>query len=401
MSYKKLSPNTLAIKMLLFVCIFLAACSKDQPSAQQQKNPTANRLEAAASSTALAISFVHPGILNTKESLDIIAGQANANDQARLLAYQNVLNYCNQHLPSNSYKANVLVQGGQTTPDEISFKGDALLAYALALRWAKTGTASYATTVKQILDGWASTFQTMYRQQGETRQPALEAAWAAPTFAAAAEIIKYYVPLNGQGGGWTAAENTQFIGFLNKLKNQYINNIPGYSINNNWTVSAGYAKMAIGIFADDQAEYQSGMTIIKNVLPIIIQQDGSMPGEICGGNHNDCVHFQYALTGFSYAANLGAIQGDASIYSASTSRLLTGYKYQYKFYNNMLSNPPSCVTCSTGSKIWAGVEIANRRYDVTETNFLHGKYNPDADGLPRGDISFLSWTNYTHNNVFP
>jgi hypothetical protein len=401
MSYKNLNPTTIPAKMLLFAFIFLASCSKDQPSAQQEKNPVVNRLEISAPNVALAATFVHPGILNTKASLDIIAGEANANDQARLLAYQNVLNYCNQHSPSNNYKANLLVQGGKTTEDEISFKGDALLAYTLALRWAKTGTASYATTVKQILDGWASTFQTMYRQTGETRQPALEAAWAAPTFAAAAEIIKYYVPATGQGAGWTAAENTQFVNFLNKLKNQYINSIPGYSINNNWTVSAGYAKMAIGIFTDDQAEYQSGMTIIKNVLPIIIQQDGSMPGEICGGNHNDCTHFQYALTGFSYAANLGAIQGDASIYSASTSRLLTGYKYQYKFYNNMLPNPPSCVTCSVGSKIWPGIEIANRRYDVTETNFLHDQYNPNADGKPGDDISFLCWTNYTHNNVFP
>jgi len=399
---RKQKIKSASILMLLMLNFIYAGCSKDQ----LKKETVAQKIEilpkAAAPAVGFAASFVHPGILNTKQSLDIIASQANANDQARLSAYQNVLNYCNQHTPSNNYKANVGVAGGVITADETSFKGDALLAYTLALRWAKTGTPSYANTAKQILNGWASAFRTIYVQSGtESRQPALEAAWAAPSFAAAAEILKYYTPVNGQPVSWSASENTQFVTFLNRLKNQYINNIPGYNINNNWTVSAGYAKMAIGIFIDDQSVYLEGMNIIKNVLPILIEADGAMPREICGGGHKDCVHFQYALTGFSYAANLAAIQGDISIYTASSSRLSTGYNYQYKFYNSTLPNPPSCVTCSVGSKIWPGIEIANRRYNTTETNFLHTKYNPDADGLPGGDISFLSWTNYTHNNVFP
>ncbi|PWS30408.1 alginate lyase family protein [Pedobacter paludis] len=399
---KKQKFHPVALLMVLMLNLIYTGCSKDQLNQQSAEQQLTITKESASPALGLAVTFVHPGILNTKSSLDIIASQANGNDQARLSAYQNLLNYCNQHSPSNNYKANVGVAGGVVTADETSFKGDALLAYALALRWAKTGTASYAAAAKQILNGWASAFRTIYVQSGsEGRQPALEAAWAAPTFTAAAEILKYYTPVGGQPASWSASENTQFVTFLNRLKNQYINNIVGYNINNNWTVSAGYAKMAIGIFIDDQAVYQDGMNIIKNVLPIVIKDDGAMPGEICGGGHNDCVHFQYALTGFSYAANLAAIQGDISIYTASSSRLLAGYKYQYKFYNNTLPNPPSCVSCSVGSKIWPGIEIANRRYDTTETNFLHTKYNPDGDGLPGGDISFLSWTNYTHNNVFP
>jgi len=349
---------------------------------------------------AAAGAFVHPGILNTQESLDIAGNEANNNNQSRVAAYQYVLNYCNQHSPSNAYKANVGVAGGTITQDESNFKGDALLAYALALRWAKTGTASYATTARQILNGWATAFRTLVVTGGsESNQPALEASWAAPTFAAAAEILKYYVPANGQNGGWTSANNTQFVTFLNRLKTQYIDKVAGIGHQNNWDISAGYAKMAIGIFEDNQTIYQDGMNQIKTMLPIVIKADGSLPNEICG-YHNDCVHFQYALTGFSYAANLGAIQGDASIYTASNSRLHEGYKFQYRFYNKQL-NPALCVSCSTGSMIWPGIEIANRRYNSTETNFIHGKYNPSTDGLPNGDLSFLCWTNYTHNNVFP
>jgi len=39
--------------------------------------------------------------------------------------------------------------------------------------------------------------------------------------------------------------------------------------------------------------------------------------------------FSMWLTGFSYAAKLVAIQGGISIYTASSSRLLAGYRYQY------------------------------------------------------------------------
>lgn len=388
--------------LCVFAIVCILSCQKKEALKQEGNAEFEKSVKAASGATTNAVtSFVHPGIINTQESLDIACSEANNGNQARLAAYQYVLNYCNQHSPSNGYKANVGVAGGSITQDEANFKGDALLSYALALRWAKTGNASYATTARQILNGWAAAFRTMVVTSGsEAHQPDLEASWAAPTFAAAAEILKYYITSNGQTGGWTTANNTQFVTFLNRLKTQYIDHVASRNHQNNWDVSAGYAKMAIGIFEDNQSIFQDGMNQIKTMLPVVIHSDGSMPGEICG-YHNDCVHFQYALTGFSYAANLGAMQGDASIYTASNSRLHEGYKYQYRFYKQTLSNPPQCVTCSTGSMIWPGIENANRRYNSTETNFLHGQYNPSNDGLPNGDLSFLCWTNFTHNNVFP
>ncbi|WP_317567156.1 alginate lyase family protein [Mucilaginibacter sp. L3T2-6] len=341
--------------------------------------------------------FVHPGIVNTKETLDYIAQQANSGDANRLAAYQYVLNYCNNHSPSGQYKATVNVAGGVSTPDEAAFKGDALLSYALALRWAKTGTGSYATTVKQILDGWANAFRGFSVSGSNPYQAYLEASWAAPTFVAAAEIIKYYVPANGQGAGWTSAENTQFCTFLNRMKDNYINHATDPEYNNNWNVSEGWAKIAIGIFEDSQTVYQNGITVIKNVLPIVIASDGSMDGEICG-YHNDYVHFQYTLTGLSYAANTCGIQGDLSIYSASNSRLLTGYNYHYKLMHGTVS-PPCSPRGNPSNPIWPGINVADRHYNTAETNYIANHYVPDTNGLPGGDVGFLCWTNYTHHNV--
>jgi hypothetical protein len=393
MKIKKFRTGT-AIALGLLMSLFLYACKK---SAQ----PAANSLNPASKTTPINVAtntgFIHPGILNTQQTLDYAANQANAGDAGRLAAYQYVLNYCNTHNPSGNYKATVGVAGGVTTPDEISFKGDALLAYATALRWSKTGTASYATTVKQILDGWANTFRSFSVSGDNPNQASLEASWAAPTFAAAAEIIKYYKPATGAAGGWTTAENTQFVSFLNTMKNNYINNATNPGYNNNWNISEGWAKIAIGVFEDDQAVYQAGITVIDNVLPLDIASDGSMNGAVCG-SHDDYVHFQYSLTGLSYAANTCGIQGDLSIYSNNSSRLLSGFNYQYELMMGTVS-PPCSPKGSPTAQIWPGIEVANRHYNTAQTNYIASKYSPNSDGLPGGDVGFLCWTNYTHNNV--
>ncbi|GAB3902850.1 alginate lyase family protein [Mucilaginibacter boryungensis] len=392
MRKKQLSYFSLCCLALLSAGLLLTKCTKKGEAAQpaaSTENPPALKTQATA--------FVHPGILNTQASLAYIANEVNNNTNPdRVAAYNLVTNYCDTHSPSNGYKATITVASSAGTQDETNFKGDALLSYALALRWAKTGNSAYATTVKQMLDGWANAFQNIVvgGTNPNPNQGALEASWATPTFCAAAEIIKYYHLPNGQTGGWTTAEDNQFKVFINKLKDNYINNTPNY--NNNWNVSQGYAKMAIGIFEDSQTVYDNGLTIIKNMLPLVIASDGSMNGEICG-SHNDYVHFQYSLTGFTYAANLAVIQfGDQSVYDGSSSRLLTGYNYQYKLIKGTVF-PPCSPSGSPSNPIWPGIEIADRHWHTTETGYIRNLQDPY--GLPGGDVGFLGWTSYTHHNV--
>ena len=392
MRKKQLSCFLLSCLALVSAGLLLTKCTKKTEAAKA----TAGTETQPALKTQ-ALTFVHPGILNTQASLTYIANEVNNNTNPdRVAAYNLVTNYCDTHSPSNGYKATITVASSAGTPDETAFKGDALLSYALALRWAKTGNAAYATTVKQILDGWANVFQNIVvgGTNPNPNQGSLEASWATPTFCAAAEIIKYFHLPNGQTGGWTTAEDNQFKVFLNKLKDNYINNTPGY--NNNWNVSQGYAKMAIGIFEDSEAVYTNGLTIIKNMLPVVIASDGSMNGEVCG-SHNDYVHFQYSLTGFTYAANLAVMQfGDQSVYDGSSSRLLTGYNYQYKLIKGTVS-PPCSPSGSPSNPIWPGIEIADRHWHTTETSYIRNLQDPY--GLPGGDVGFLGWTSYTHHNV--
>jgi len=384
--------------LLILTGLLLAKCTKNAATApaaslitmQGTPDINGNRFVSAA-------GFTHPGILNTQNSLAYAANEANTNNASRLDAYNYVLNFCNTWVSRNAYAANVAVEPGAVNQQEKDFKGDALLAYALALRWSKTGDAQYSTHCKQILDGWANAFRTMSVTSGQTNQVDLEASWATPTFAAAAEIIKYYQPSTGAAGGWTTAENTQFVTFLNRLKNQYIVNTTSTGYNNNWYTSAGYALIAIGVFEDDRTVYNSGVTIIDNVIPQEMNSTGYMAGEVCI-NHQDYVHYQYALTGISYAANICGIQGDLSIYSATSSRLLAGFQWQA----NLMEGNLTAACTPSGSKtspIWPGIFVANRHYNSAETNYIANHYTTDPNGLPGGDLGFLSWTAYTHFNV--
>lgn len=340
-------------------------------------------------STQSVTTFVHPGVIVSKAMLDYIGAQANDNTTSRYADYSaTVLDYCNNHPVPITWISVVHVASGTTTSDEQRFKGDGLLAYALALRWAKTGTATYATQVKQILDGWSSHFSSITNDSGTPfSQTYLEASWAAPNFVAAAEIIKYYVPSNGVGGGWTATEDSDFSNFLNTLKNTYINHVADMGYHNNWDISEGYAKMAIGVFLNSPAVYQSGEDILTATEPSVIAADGT-DIELCV--RSDCHHFQYSLTGLSYGATISAIQGDNVIYGANGGRLSLGYDYMRKAYNNQ-----ECIPCS-GQYVYPGVEVAYRHY---QTSNLASLRSIGAPYETPSDITFLGFTTYTHYNV--
>lgn len=378
----------LSAAALLLGASLLVKCTKKEVANQgSYSNPVVT--DNFGNNLHVTGAFVHPGVINTKATLDFIATQANDNTSSRFADYSNtVLDYINNNPVPTTWLSTVHVAGGVTTPDEKRFKGDGLLAYAIALRWAKTGTASYATQVKSILDGWSTHFTNVTNDSGTSfSQTYLEASWAAPNFVAAAEIIKWYVPANGVGGGWTSTENTNFTNFINNLKNNYINNVTGQGYHNNWDMSAGYAKMAIGVFLDDATVYNAGEDIITSTIPSVIASDGT-DVELCV--RSDCHHFQYSLTAISYAATISAIQGDNVVYTASNSRLSAGYDYMRKAYNNQ-----ECVPCS-GQYVYPGVEIAYRHYQSSNLSSLR------AIGAPYeipSDITFLGFTTYTHFGV--
>jgi hypothetical protein len=369
----------LAMSTLLFMC-------KKQDESSDTKMATPK--EETAVAALAATTFVHPGILNTQASLDQIGSEVNGGDPVRLASYQKVLDYISSNaLPTTFWETVTVGSNGATTESKSQIRKDAILAYALALRWAKTGTMTYAQQAINILNGWSYTFKNYAVLSGSNpNQPALEASWTTPSFVAAAEILRWYKPF-GKSSGWGSADINQFINYLNLVKNTYIVNTPEY--NNNWNASAGYARMAIGIFIDNASVYQNGYNIIQSHLPIIIKSDGTIP-EYC--DRDDCVHYQYSLTAFAYAAQLARIQGDNSLFTYNSSLLSKGYDYMWEAYNHNAG----CDKCSTSSPVFPGTEVAYNYYKTANLKWLRELQDPL--GVPN-DKTFLGFTSYTHFDV--
>jgi hypothetical protein len=357
---------------------------------QEKEAATPDTATATADSTIT--TFRHPGVVNSKASLDLVAAQANAGDATRTAGYNKVVDYMNQYAVPSSFPSVVYVVGSGGSPTEDQIRRDAILAYACALRWVKTGNATYANQAKQILNGYAYNFQrydTSPKPDGsptEFRQTYLEASWVAPSFVAAGEIIRYYT-VNGTGAGWSSTDVNKFSDFLNNLKNNYVNNVPGaISDTNNWQASYCYAKMALGVWFNSTAVYDSGYDYLFQILPQLFYSDGAVK-EL---RDRDCVHPQYTLTALTYAAETARIQGNTAIYEANGQQIKNGW---YKFED---AEAGSYSRSCSGSQIFPGVETAYNYYGTTKLASLRDRQAPYGVS---GDKTFLGFTSFTHRSI--
>ncbi|SNC77677.1 Alginate lyase [Hymenobacter gelipurpurascens] len=357
-----------------------------------QNKEVASPAAATTPANSTITTFQHPGVVNSRASLDLVAAQANAGDATRTAGYNKVVDYMNQYAVPTTFPNVVYVVGSGGSPTEDQIRRDAILAYACALRWVKTGNATYANQAKQILNGYAYNFQrysTSPKPDGsptEFRQTYLEAAWVAPSFVAAGEIIRYY-SVNGNGAGWSATDVSKFSDFLNNLKNNYVNNVPG-AINdiNNWQASYCYAKMALGVWFNSTSVYDSGYDYLFQILPQLFYSDGAVKEQ----RDRDCIHPQYTLTALTYAAETARIQGNSAIYEANGQQIKNGWnRYEDAAAGNYTRN------CS-GTQIFPGIETAYNYYGTSKLASLRDRQDPY--GVP-GDKTFLGFTSFTHRSI--
>jgi len=340
-----------------------------------------------------AQEFIHPGIVNSAKSLDLIRTELNGNSTTRIKAFQQVLDFIDANPISKSYPSVVLAKAAGSTDTEAQIRRDAILAYALALKWAATGKEEDAANAISVLNGWARNFTRYAVVKGSSStQSQLEGAWVTPNFVAAAEIIRYY-KINNKGAGWNAADVAKFNDFLINLNQNNVSKMVSAmgrnykTRRNNWGISAGYAKIALGVYFDDRATYEVGKGILLNLLPTLIQPDGQI-FEFC---ERDCVHPQYTMCGLTLAAEIARIQGDRSIYESSSERIRTGWEWMNKAYND----GSECRDCSKSS-IFSAIEVANNYYKSPQIEKL---ITAKAPFNPTKGHTFLEFLTYTHRKV--
>jgi len=330
--------------------------------------------------------FIHPGVVNNQANLNNIALGNVGNE----VSYNNLKNFINSNPVPSTYPSVVYVKASSSTPTEVQLRKNADLVYAYALKWVKTGASSDAQQAIKILNGWSENFTKFDVVEGTLEvQIQLEAAWVLPTFAAAAEIIRHHKVNGTTGSGWMASDIDQFSKFLNKLKepvNLLIEDVDAGKRQNNWGTSAGYAKMAVGIFNDNKADYKDGKRIIMKLIPVVIEPSGEVY-ELCS---RDCHHPQYSMTGLTYAAEIARIQGDESIYLTNSKRIKTGWEgLQQAFAGNV-----SCRDCKT-KNVYPGIELAATYYtESVGTKVLaqlQRPYNVTTDHTFLGFTTFFTF----------
>jgi len=372
------------IKIVSFICIpffvpLMYCVSYAQVSKKQEVNPSSK------------IEFVHPGIVNNIQNLDFIWSEMNAGKKSRVEAYQQLLDFIENNPIATEYPAIVMAKGSGSTPTEAHIRRDAVLAYAHALKWARTGKAEDAANAIKILNGWAANFQKYEAVEGTSnKQSQLEAAWVAPSFVAAAEIIRHF-KVDGKSANWSSADKAVFNKFIQNLKDNYINamvkDINTNRRRNNWGVSAGYAKMAIGVYLGSSNVYEDGKRIILNLLPDIIKPDGEIL-EFCA---RDCHHPQYSMCGLTLAAEIAKNQGDTSVYEAISMRLKTGWDWMGAAYNG----EADCRNCAK-AKLFSVIEVASNHYKSSIIQNLIENKSPFEVSKSQTFIDFFT---YTHRNI--
>ncbi len=340
------------------------------------------------------LSFVHPGILNTQSTLQLMYKDVNTTNSWRSQMFKSTVDgYIEQYYNNTAtpYPSIVDVKSDGSTDTERRMRIDAQLAYALALKWVASADTIYANRAIAVLNGWSYNFKRYDTLQGSPfKQTYLEAAWVIPTFAAAAEIIRYYKSNNTKTASWADKDVKQFEGFLLNLVNNYSDKTfeDGTNINN-WYVSATLARMATGIFTNNTSMYNDGYAKMEFIMTKVITMDGIVP-EYC--YREDCSHFQYSVTGITLAAEIDRIQTNSEkLYHYGNERLSKAYLYTQKAYQGDIS---TCNYCNPTKEIYPGTAVANRYFNDAATAYILTLQQPPF-GV-NNDKTFMGFTMVTH-----
>jgi hypothetical protein len=355
-------------------------------------------------------TFTHPGVLVSKGQLDVMRTRVNAGTQPQKRAYDSMMASRYASLSYTPHPRAVVECGPVSKPDNgcTDEREDAIAAYTHALAWYVTRDARYATKAIQIMDAWSATIRDHTLDNAH-----LQTAWSASSWPRAAEIIKHVY------GTWPNAGR-----FGTMLRTVYYGEIQGSDPRTgNWELSIAEAIVGIGVFLDDKAVYDRGVSLLRARVPafIYLTSDGALPRTVPSNNLNtrekiigfwhdqssfvngltqetcrDFVHTGYGLSSISHVAETSRIQG-VDLYPEVGTRLREALGFQTTYE---LTGPPSWL---------CGGTVKRGLGPITEVgyNALHNRLgNPmpntetwTTQRRPHGTNSlFVSWETLTHGD---
>ncbi|MFD4632314.1 alginate lyase family protein [Streptomyces sp. NPDC058284] len=300
-----------------------------------------------AAARPLDLAFNHPGVLVGKEQLDRVRAHVGAREQPWLAAFEQMRS---SRFAAADYTAkpyDVVVCPPDTRPGQgcVEEREDALAAYTQALLWSVTGERAHAEKAVQIMDAWSK------RITGHTEANAgLQTAWAASSWARAAEIVRYTYD------GWS---DGALLRFERMLRNAYLPQVRNGSadFNGNWDLVMADATMSMAVFLDDHATFEKAVHHFRTRVPayFYLESDGKLPVSPEGsgidtaselkrywfgqGTFTDGIsqetcrnfkHASYSLAAASHMAETARHQG-VDLYGEVRDRLRAAFEFHAKY----------------------------------------------------------------------
>lgn len=352
-------------------------------------------LNVGAGTAAEGREFKHPGVLSTQSDLAALRERVSTNSCARLGFEQLISSgYADLSRPHTPYST-VFVDAGAGTKYEAAFRGDAHAAHATALMWVITGDVRYRDKSMAILDDWTATYRNMEVAKGSIAQVRLEAAWAAPIWTAAADIIRYY---DKGAAGWKPDRIAAFDQFLDRL----VGTARGERRRgDNWGASSTLAIMAAAVYQEDEAAYAEAIGLHARRLRSSSRESGALGPDYL----RDPWHPQYTILAWIQTSEIAWNQGD-DLYALqfdgqSQPRLALSLEHFAKLF---LGEQPNPEGLKKGN--YQGSHKKRQGYDMAFNHYI-GRQNM-ASSMPAFarmvpawrpggiDDHFAAWDTLTH-----
>lgn len=220
--------------------------------------------------SSAALTFVHPGALDSKAGLEFVKAKIEAGEQPWTSWFNKAR--------SSSWATRTTT--GATTFDahggEAQSAGeDSGAAYIQALLWIYSGNETYAKSSIAILNAWSG-LKSITASDDQNR---LQAGWMGAELGPAAELMRSY-------SGWKSTEITAFQAMFRRAFYPLLNTMSTW--NGNVDLTQIDAMMSIAVFNEDENEFNLGLKRLKKRMPsyFYLKSDGPTPPPIDGDGGN-------------------------------------------------------------------------------------------------------------------
>ena len=265
-----------------------------------------------------AQTFIHPGLLHSKEDLERMK---IALLQKQEPIYSGYLKFIQNPASQSAYKilGPLSMVGRNPTIGQKEYDSDANAAHQNAIMWCLTGNKEYADKAIKILNAWSSTLKSI-----TGRDAVLMAGLGPFKMVNAAEIIRY------TNAGWDEKDIRQTEQHFKEVIYPVIKDFAPFA-NGNWDAAAIKTMMAIGVFCNDRDIFERALHYYENgwgngsLTHYIINKEGQIQE-----SGRDQAHTQLGIAMLAECSEIAWHQG-LNLYGFDDNRLLKGFEYVAKF----------------------------------------------------------------------